>query len=56
MKGLSVSNHLAVLLAAAGLFAAVFGVFGLDVALVVAGLSLFVASVLLLIDFPTGRS
>lgn len=50
------TNHLAVLIAHAGLFAAVYGAFGLDAALVVAGLSLFLASVLLLFDFPTGRS
>jgi len=50
------SNAVAVLIAHVGLFAAVYGAFGLDAALVVAGLSLFLAAVLLLYDFPTGRS
>lgn len=56
MKGPSVSNHLAVLLATAGLFAAIYGLFGLGPAAVVAGLHLLVAAWALLIDVPTGRS
>lgn len=50
------SNQLAVLIAHLGLFAATYGLFGFRVGLVVAGLSLFLAATLLLIDFPTGRS
>lgn len=56
MKGPSVSNHLAVLLATAGLFAAVYGLFGVGAASVAGGLHLLVAAWVLLIDVPTGRS
>lgn len=48
------NNMLAVVLAVLGLFAATFGGFGLDVALVVSGTVLFFASVLLLYDLPGG--
>lgn len=49
------SNHVAVLMACLGLFAAMFGLFGLQVALAVAGTTLFLVSTVLLIDFPTGK-
>jgi hypothetical protein len=45
----------AVLLAAAGLFAGVAGAAGVRVGLIVAGLFLFFASVAFLIDFPAGK-
>lgn len=48
------NNHLSVLTATAGLFAALFGAFGLDVALTVAGSVLFLAATVLLIEFPGG--
>ena len=50
------SNHSAVLLATAGLFAIVYGLFGMTPALVASGLHLLAVSWLLLYDFPTGRS
>lgn len=56
MKGPSVSNHLAVLLASLGVFAVAYGLFGFGPAAVVAGLHLTVVAWLLLIDLPTGRS
>lgn len=49
------TNIVAVLLAVSGLFAAMYGAFGLDVALIVAGITLTSASVLLLYDLDGGN-